>query len=106
MLDIRLNSVLRYPLKVCAHYGMRGIPKLRRYGMLTKRGRPEFTDRSSVKSKAMTVLLDENLFVQFGQLAETQRHKRCTMARILIEQFIESSRVNKSSELFYKIKAR
>ena len=74
--------------------------------MLTKRGRPRFTDRSTIKSKAMTVVMDEKLLIQFGQLAETQKHKRSTMARILIEQFIESSQVNKSRELFYKIKAR
>lgn len=74
--------------------------------MLTKRGRPEFTDRSMIKSKAMTIVMDENLLVHFGQLAETQKHKKATMARILIEQFVESSRVNKTGEVFYKIKAR
>lgn len=69
--------------------------------MLTKRGRPEFTDRSTIKSKAMTIVMDENLLVQFSQLAETQRQKKATMVRILLEQFVKSSRVNKDGELFY-----
>ena len=62
--------------------------------MLTKRGRPEFTDRSTVKSKAMTVVLTDNIITQLDLIAKQQKRKRATMARLMIEQQIEVSRVN------------
>jgi predicted transcriptional regulator len=62
--------------------------------MLTKRGRPEFTDRSTIKSKAMTVVLTEDILAKLDQLATTQKRKKATLARIMIEQQVENSRVN------------
>lgn len=62
--------------------------------MLTKRGRPEFTDRSTVKSKAMTVVLTDDTLAQLDLIAKSQKRKKATMARLMIEQQIEASRVN------------
>jgi predicted transcriptional regulator len=62
--------------------------------MLTKRGRPEFTDRSTVKSKAMTIVLTDDTITQLDLIAKQQKRKKATMARLMIEQVIESSRVN------------
>lgn len=62
--------------------------------MLTKRGRPEFTDRSKIKSKAMTVVLTDDTIAQLDLIAKSQKRKKATMARLMIEQVIESSRVN------------
>ena len=63
-------------------------------GMLTKRGRPEFTDRSTVKSKAMTVVLTDDTITQLDLIAKQQKRKKATLARLMIEQAIESSVVN------------
>jgi len=62
--------------------------------MLTKRGRPEFTDRSTVKSKAMTVVLTDDTIAQLDLIAKQQKRKKATLARLMIEQAIESSQVN------------
>ena len=62
--------------------------------MLTKRGRPEFTDQSTVKSKAMTVVLTEDTIAQLDLIAKSQKRKKATLARLMIEQQIEASRVN------------
>lgn len=62
--------------------------------MLTKRGRPEFTDRSTVKSKAMTVVLTDDTITQLDLIAKQQKRKKATMARLMIEQAIESNVVN------------
>lgn len=62
--------------------------------MLTKRGRPEFTDRSTIKSKAMTVVLTEDTLAQLDLIAKSQKRKKATLARLMIEQQIEASRVN------------
>ena len=62
--------------------------------MLTKRGRPEFTDRSTIKSKAMTVVLTEDTVAQLDLIAKQQKRKKATLARLMIEQQIEASRVN------------
>ena len=62
--------------------------------MLTKRGRPEFTDRSTIKSKAMTIVLTDDTITQLGLIAKTQKRKKATMARLMIEQQIEASRIN------------
>jgi Ribbon-helix-helix protein, copG family. len=62
--------------------------------MLTKRGRPEFTDRSIIKSKAMTVVLTEDTLAKLDQIATTQKRKKATLVRIMIEQQVENSRVN------------
>ena len=62
--------------------------------MLTKRGRPEFKDRSTVKSKAMTVVLTDDTITQLDLIAKQQKRKKATMARLMIEQAIESSKVN------------
>jgi len=62
--------------------------------MLTKRGRPEFTDRSTIKSKAMTVVLTEDTLAQLDLIAKSQKRKKATLARLMIEQQIEVSRVN------------
>jgi predicted transcriptional regulator len=58
--------------------------------MLTKRGRPEFTDRSTVKSKAMTIVLTDDTLVQLDKIAKQQKHKKATLARLMIEQAIEA----------------
>ena len=62
--------------------------------MLTKRGRPEFTDRSTVKSKAMTVVLTDNIITQLDLIAKQQKRKKATMARLMIEAQIEANKVN------------
>ena len=62
--------------------------------MLTKRGRPEFTDRSTIKSKAMTVVLTEDTLAQLDLIAKSQKRKKATLARLMIEQQIEVSKVN------------
>ena len=62
--------------------------------MLTKRGRPEFTDRSTIKSKAMTVVLTDETIAKLNLIAKAQKRKKATMARLMIEQVIESSKVN------------
>ena len=62
--------------------------------MLTKRGRPEFTVRSTIKSKAMTVVLTEDTLAQLDLIAKSQKRKKATLARLMIEQQIEVSRVN------------
>lgn len=62
--------------------------------MLTKRGRPEFTDRSTVKSKAMTVVLTDDTITKLDLMAKLQKRKKATLARLMIEQQIEASRVN------------
>jgi len=62
--------------------------------MLTKRGRPEFTDRSTIKSKAMTVVLTEDTLAQLDLIAKSLKRKKATLARLMIEQQIEASRVN------------
>ena len=62
--------------------------------MLTKRGRPEFTDRSTVKSKAMTVVLTDDTLAQLDLIAKSLKRKKATLARLMIEQQIEASRVN------------
>lgn len=62
--------------------------------MLTKRGRPEFTDRPTVKSKAMTVVLTDNIITQLGLIAKQQKRKKATMARLMIEAQIEANKVN------------
>ena len=62
--------------------------------MLTKRGRPEFTDRSTVKSKAMTVVLTDNTIAQLDLIAKQQKRKKATMARLMIEAQIEANKVN------------
>jgi predicted transcriptional regulator len=62
--------------------------------MLTKRGRPEFTDRSTIKSKAMTVVLTDETIAKLNLIAKAQNRKKATLARLMIEQAIESSRVN------------
>lgn len=62
--------------------------------MLTKRGRPEFTDRSTIKSKAMTVVLTDDTTSQLELIAISQKRKKATMARLMIEQGVEASRVN------------
>jgi predicted transcriptional regulator len=59
--------------------------------MLTKRGRPEFTDRSTVKSKAMTVVLTDDTITQLDLIAKQQKRKKATMARLMIEQGIEAA---------------
>ena len=72
------------------------MPNLRRYaiGMLTKRGRPEFTDRSTVKSNAMTIVLTDDTITKLDLMAKLQTRKKATLARLMIEQQIEASRVN------------
>lgn len=62
--------------------------------MLTKRGRPEFTDRSTIKSKAMTVVLTDSTIRKLEKIAKQQKRKKATLARLMIEQQIEVSRVN------------
>ena len=62
--------------------------------MLTKRGRPEFADRSTIKSKAMTVVLTDDTITQLDLIAKQQKRKKATMARLMIEQAIESNVVN------------
>jgi predicted transcriptional regulator len=62
--------------------------------MLVKRGRPEFTDRSIIKSKAMTVVLTEDTLAKLDQMATTQKRKKATLARLMIEQQVENSRIN------------
>lgn len=62
--------------------------------MLIKRGRPEFTDRSTIKSRAMTVVLTDNTITQLDLIAKSQKRKKATMARLMIEQAIESSQAN------------
>ena len=62
--------------------------------MLTKRGRPEFTDRSTIKSKAMTVVLTDDTLAQLDLIAKSLKRKKATLARLMIEQQIEASRVN------------
>ena len=62
--------------------------------MLNKRGRPEFTDRSTIKSKAMTVVLTDDTVIQLEQIAKAQKRKKATLARLMIEQVIEDSRIN------------
>jgi len=62
--------------------------------MLTKRGRPEFTDRSIIKSRAMTIVLTESMVHRLEEIATFNKHKKATMARIMIEQAIESSKIN------------
>ena len=62
--------------------------------MLTKRGRPEFTDRSTIKSKAMTVVLTEDTLAQLDLIAKSLKRKKATLARLMIQQQIEASRVN------------
>ena len=62
--------------------------------MLAKRGRPEFTDRSTIKSRAMTIILTDDTTLQLEQIAKLNKRKKAAMARLMIEQGIESSRVN------------
>jgi len=62
--------------------------------MLVKRGRPEFTDRSIIKSKAMTVVLTEDTLAKLDQMATTQKRKKATLARLMIEQQVADSRAN------------
>jgi predicted transcriptional regulator len=61
---------------------------------LVKRGRPEFLDRSTIKSRAMTIVLTEDTLAKLDQLATVQKRKKATLARIMIEQQVENSRVN------------
>ena len=56
--------------------------------MLTKRGRPEFTDRSTIKSKAMTIVLTEDTLAKLDLMAVSQKRKKATRARLMIEQVI------------------
>ena len=58
--------------------------------MLTKRGRPEFTDRSTIKSQSMTVVLTEDTLAKLGLIAKSQKRKKATLARLMIEQAIEA----------------
>ena len=62
--------------------------------MLTKRGRPEFTDRSTIKSKARTVVLTDETIAKLSIIANAQKRKKATLARLMIEQAVESSKVN------------
>jgi predicted transcriptional regulator len=62
-------------------------------GMLTKRGRPEFTDRSTIKSKAITVVLTDDTLAKLDLIAKQQKRKKATLARLMIEQQIEASRI-------------
>lgn len=62
--------------------------------MLNKRGRPEFADRSTIKSKAMTIVLTEDTLAKLDQMATNQKRKKATLARIMIEQQVDASRVN------------
>ena len=62
--------------------------------MLTKRGRPEFIDRSTIKSKAMTVVLTDDTIAQLDLIAKQQKRKKATMARLMIEAQIEANKVN------------
>ena len=62
--------------------------------MLTKRGRPEFTDRSTIKSKAMTIVLTGDTVCQLELIAKANKRKKATMVRLMVEQQIEASRVN------------
>jgi len=62
--------------------------------MLTKRGRPEITDRSTIKSKAMTIVLTEDTLAKLDLMASTQKRKKATLARLMIEQQVESSKIN------------
>ena len=62
--------------------------------MLTKRGRPEFADRSTIKSKAMTIVLTDDTLNQLDLIAKSQNRKKAALARLMIEQQIEVSRVN------------
>ncbi len=62
--------------------------------MLNKRGRPEFTDRSTIKSKAMTVVLTDDTITKLDLMAKLQKRKKATMARLMIEHAIESSLTN------------
>ena len=62
--------------------------------MLNKRGRPEFTDRSTIKSKAMTIVLTEDTLAKLELMAVSQKRKKATLARIMIEQVIKSTKVN------------
>jgi len=59
--------------------------------MLTKRGRPEFTDRSTIKSRAMTIVLTEDTLIKLDQMATNQKRKKATLARIMIEQQVETN---------------
>jgi len=61
--------------------------------MLTKRGRPEFKDRSTVKSRAMTIILTDDTAIQLDLIANLQKRKKATLARLMIEQAIEASRI-------------
>jgi len=62
--------------------------------MLTKRGRPEFTDRSTIKSQSMTVVLTEDTLAKLDLIAKSQKRKKATLARLMIEQAIESGGIN------------
>ena len=62
--------------------------------MLTKRGRPEFTDQSTVKSKAMTIVLTDDTLTRLEQVARLNKRKKATMARLMIEAQIEASMVS------------
>ena len=57
--------------------------------MLTKRGRPEFTDRSIIKSKAMTIILTDDTAIQLEKIASANKRKKAAMARLMIEQQVE-----------------
>lgn len=58
--------------------------------MLTKRGRPEFTDRSIIKSKAMTIILTDDVENKLNLIAKQQKRKKAALARLMIEQMIEA----------------
>jgi cytoplasmic iron level regulating protein YaaA (DUF328/UPF0246 family) len=62
--------------------------------MLTKRGRPEFTDRSTIKSRVMTIVLTDDTVCQLEQIAKLNKRKKAAMARLLIEQGVEAIGIN------------
>ena len=68
--------------------------------MLTKRGRPEFTDRSTVKSKAMTVVLTDDTLAKLDLIAKQQKRKKATLARLMIEQGIDAASRVKEDGMF------
>jgi len=68
--------------------------------MLTKRGRPEFTDRSTIKSKAITVVLTDDTLAKLDLIAKQQKRKKATLARLMIEQGIDAASRVKEDGMF------
>ena len=56
---------------------------------MTKRGRPEVTDRTKLKNRTMTICLTTELHKKLTKLAGKNKQKPAAMARILIESGVD-----------------